>query len=147
MFGCVFKSKEKKVWIILQMEVIFLGYWRKKLYIQWFWTLIKNNSSKCNDILIFLNGSCLVFGIFYVSHITFGDLFLLKIFVGWKKGHDGNENSLKMVRLLFFMNIICVQIPSAKLYQAFFSQIKKLTIYQICNELWFDMKSKKDTHK
>ncbi len=64
--------------------------------------------------------------------------------LGEKKTCDGNEKSLEMVRLLLFMNIICVQIPSTKLYQAFFSQIKRLTIYQNCNELWFDMKSKKN---
>jgi hypothetical protein len=54
------------------------------------------------------------------------------------KGLDGNENSLDLVviLLLFFMNIICVQIPSGKLYEAFFSQnLKKLTNYQVCNEL------------
>jgi hypothetical protein len=37
------------------------------------------------------------------------------------------------------MNIICVQIPSGKLYQALSSQIR-FTNWQICNELWFDMK-------
>ncbi len=90
--GMCFQIQRKKVWIVLQMEVMFLGYWRKRLYIQWFWTLIKLFSSKCNDIFIFLNISCLVISIFYVSHITFGDFFSLKIFVGWKKRHDGNEN-------------------------------------------------------
>ncbi len=34
------------------------------------------------------------------------------------KGHDGNENSfyLMVILLLFFVNIICVQIPNGKLY-------------------------------
>jgi hypothetical protein len=39
--GCVFKSKEKRVWIVLQMEVIFLGYWKKRLYIQMILTFDK----------------------------------------------------------------------------------------------------------
>jgi hypothetical protein len=45
------------------------------------------------------------------------------------KGRDGNENSfdLMVILLLFFKNIICVQIPSGKLYQAFSSHMKRLT--------------------
>jgi len=34
----------------------------------------------------------------FFEYIMFGDFFSLKIFVGWKKRHDGNENSLEMVR-------------------------------------------------
>jgi hypothetical protein len=54
-----------------------------------------------------------------------------------KKGHNGNENSLDLmvILFLFFMNIICVQTPSGKLYQAFSSQMQRLTNDQICNEL------------
>jgi hypothetical protein len=57
--------------------------------------------------------------------------------LGGKEGREGNENSLDLmvILLLFFMNIICVQIPSGKLYQALSSQMKRLTNYQICNEL------------
>jgi hypothetical protein len=57
--------------------------------------------------------------------------------LGGKEGREGNENSLDLmvILLLFFMNIICVQIPSGKLYQALCPQMKRLTNYQICNEL------------
>jgi len=102
--------------------------------------------------LIFFNISCLVISIFYVSHNTtnFGDFFLEDFCWVERKGRDGNENSLDLmvILLLFFMNINCVQILREKLYQALSSQMKRLTNYQICNELLFDMKlAKKDTHK
>jgi len=40
----------------------------------------------------------------------------------------GNENSLDLmvILLLFFMNIICVQIPNGKLYQTLSSQNLKM---------------------
>jgi hypothetical protein len=73
-----------------------------------------------------------VIGIFYVSRNikNFGDFFLEDFCWVETKGHDGNENSLDlMVKLfLFFMNIICVQIPSEKLYQALSSQNFKMFI-------------------
>jgi hypothetical protein len=53
----------------------FWGYWRKRLCVQWFWTLIRFFWSKCNNIYIF-SRSCLAIDIFYFSHITFGDFFL-----------------------------------------------------------------------
>jgi hypothetical protein len=87
--------------------------------------------------LIFFNRSCLVLGIFYVSHniTNFGDFFLEDFCWVETKGRDRNENSLDLMvtSLLFFMNIICVQIPHGKLYQALSSQMKRLTNYQICN--------------
>jgi hypothetical protein len=44
------------------------------------------------------------------------------------KGRDGNENSLDLmvILLLFFMNKICVQIPSGIFYQALSSQNFKM---------------------
>ncbi len=72
-------------------------------------------------------------GIFYVSHNIIkkiGDFFLEDFCWVETKGHDGNENSLDLMvtLLLFFMNIIFVQIPSGKLYQALSSQnLKRLT--------------------
>jgi hypothetical protein len=52
-------------------------------------------------------------------------LFLEDCFWVETKGRDGNENSLDLmvILLLFFMNIICGQIQSGKLYQALSSQI------------------------
>ncbi len=66
-------------------------------------------------------------GIFYVSHtITNFSVFFFEDFC-WveTKRWDGNENSL-VILFLFFMNIICVQIPSGKLYQALSSQNLKM---------------------
>jgi hypothetical protein len=99
---------------------------KKIIQVQWYY-------------LIFLNTSCLVIGIFYLSHniINFCVFFLEDCCWVETKGHDGNENSLDLmvIYLLFFMNIICVQIPSGKLYQALSSQMKRLTNYQIFIEL------------
>jgi hypothetical protein len=80
-----------------------------------------------------------VLGIFYVSHniTNFYDFFLEDFCWVETKGRDGNENTLDLMVILslFFMNIICVQIPHGKLYQDISSQMKRLTNHQICNEL------------
>jgi hypothetical protein len=103
-----------------------LNFYKKKfIHVQWYY-------------LIFFNRlHCLVIGIFYVSHnITNFSIFFLKIFywVETNLRHDGNENSLDLmvILLLFFMNIICVQIPSGKFYQALSSQNLKM----FTNLLW-----------
>jgi hypothetical protein len=78
-----------------------------------------------------------VLGIFYVSHniTNFGEFFLKDFCWVEIKGRDRNENSLDLmvISLLFSMNIIFVQIPRGKLYQALSSQMKRLTNHQICN--------------
>jgi hypothetical protein len=82
--GCVLKSKETKAWIVLQMEVIFWSYWRKRLCIQWFWTFIKKNSSKSNGTnFIFLIDH--VWWLVFFTYHKFLWYFFLKIFVGWKR--------------------------------------------------------------
>jgi len=115
--GSFNKSKETTFWVVLQMEVILLGYWRKRLCVRRFWTFIKLFSSKCNGTID--NVWWLVFFMFHISHLV---IFFLEDFC-WveQKGGDGNENSLDLmvILLLVFMSTNCIQIPSGKLYQAF----------------------------
>jgi hypothetical protein len=87
-------------------------------------------------LIIFNRSYCLVIGIFYVSHNIkkFGDFVSWRFLLGGNKGRDGNENllDLMVILFLFFINIICVQIPSEKLYQALSSQNLKM----FTNLLW-----------
>jgi hypothetical protein len=66
-----------------------------------------------------------MFGDWYFLPFTISQtlvIFFLENFCWVEKiGRDVNEKSLDLmvILFLFFMNIICVQIPSGKLYQAF----------------------------
>jgi len=103
-----------------------LNFYKKKfIQVQWYY------------LIIFLIDHIVWWLVFVMFHIISQILVILflEIFC-WveTKGHDGNENSLDLmvILLLFFMNIICVQIPSGKLYQTLSSQNLKM----FTNLLW-----------